>query len=109
MTASNPRMSSVSRCNPCTAGSQLLPQESAFLELFERLAELVLGVHHDRTVPGDRLLQRLARTEQKSDPILTGLDDDFVAAVEKDQRPVVRFGRRRGLEPLHPFGRDRKP
>ena len=39
-----------------------------------------LRVHHDRPVPGDRLLDRLARDQQEADALVAGLHDDFVAA-----------------------------
>ena len=35
--------------------------ERAVLEVGVRLADLVLGVHHERAVAGDRLAQRLDR------------------------------------------------
>src|SRR5438552_6265739 len=34
-------------------------QECAFLQLLEGLAELFLRIHHDRAIPGHRLLERL--------------------------------------------------
>src|SRR5262245_25272723 len=41
--------------------------EGPVLVLLERGPELVLGVHHDGTVPCDRLLERLTRDEEETD------------------------------------------
>ena len=38
----------------------LVLQKRPVLNLGEGLPQLFLGVHHDRPVPGDRLLERLA-------------------------------------------------
>jgi hypothetical protein len=40
--------------------------EGARLQFVDGLSKLFLRVHHDRAVPGDRLLDRLARREQKA-------------------------------------------
>src|SRR5262249_7308130 len=45
--------------------------------------------HHDRAVPRDRLLDRLAGDQQKADALLAGLDGDLVAAVEQHKRAVA--------------------
>src|SRR5664280_997344 len=83
-----------------TARQRLL-EERPLLQLVERLAELLLRVHHDRAVPRHRLLQRLARHQQEPDPLLAGLHRDLVAAVEQHQRAVLRLRRRRGVRPPH--------
>src|SRR5262249_9768309 len=44
-----------------------LLDERAVVQLGEGLPQLGLGIHHDRTVPGDRLLDRLARDQEKAD------------------------------------------
>ena len=49
-----------------------------------------LGVHHDRTVPGHRLLDRLSRDEQEADPLVARLHHDLVAAIEQHQRSIAR-------------------
>ena len=54
----------------------------------------VLRVHHDRSIPGDRLLDRLSRDEQEPDALVAGLHDDFVAAVEQHERSVAGLGSR---------------
>ena len=49
-------------------------QERALLHLFEFLSKLLLGVHYNRIIPGDRLVQRLARDQKKrmpSSPVCT--------------------------------------
>src|SRR5258708_33058247 len=48
-------------------------QECPLLKLLKRLLKLFLRVHHDRTVPSHRLLQRLPRDQEKPDPVLPGL------------------------------------
>src|SRR5215475_488001 len=53
--------------------------EGAVVELGHRLLQLRLGVHHDRPIPGDRLLDGLARDEDKPDAVVAGLDRDLVA------------------------------
>jgi len=63
------------------------------------LAELLLRVHHDAAVPGDGFFEWLAGDEQEADAVVTGLHRDFVAAVEEHERPGVRAGRRRGVQP----------
>src|SRR4029077_20409307 len=89
---------------------QLLPspflfQESSYLEFGECLLELLLRVHHDRSVPCDGLLKRLSRNQQEADSIISGLNRDFVALIEKDERAVIRRYGRRGVRPLHRFCR----
>ncbi len=44
-----------------------------FFKLLERLAQLLLRVHDDGPVPGDRLLQRLAGDQQEADAVVAGL------------------------------------
>ena len=56
--------------------------EGAVLQLAPGLAELLLGVHDDGAVPGDRLLDGFAGDEQEADAFWSGVDDDFVAAIE---------------------------
>jgi hypothetical protein len=41
--------------------------------------QLFAGVHHDRPVPGHRLLERLARHQQEADALFAGLHGDLVA------------------------------
>ena len=53
--------------------------EGAVAEFGDRLPKFVLRVHHDRPVPGDRLGDRLARDEQETDALVTGLHRHLVA------------------------------
>src|SRR5262245_54289485 len=71
-----------------TTGSPVL-DERAVAQLQGGLLQLGLGVHHDRPVPGDRLLDRLAGDEQEADTFLAGLHRHLVAAVEHDERAVA--------------------
>src|SRR5918911_5058924 len=57
-------------------------------ELLEGDAQLVLGVHHDGTVPGDGLAERLARDAQQPHALRLGRDGDLVA-VTKDHQVTV--------------------
>jgi len=57
-------------------------EERPFLQLLIGLLQLFLRVHDNGAVPGDWLLERLARDEQEADPFVAGLHHDFVAAVE---------------------------
>src|SRR5438309_1696568 len=77
-----------------------LPLEKGpFLELLERLPELLLGIHHDRSIPGHRLLERLAGHQKEAYPFVTRLHADLIAAVEEDKRAVVCLRWRRRVEP----------
>ena len=50
-------------------------------------------------VPGDGFFEWLAGDEQEADAVVTGLHRDFVTAVEEHERPGVRGGRQRGVQP----------
>src|SRR3989442_5685803 len=60
--------------------------ESVILKFGNRLPELLLRVHHDRAVPSDGLLDRLARHQQESNPLIPCLHHDLVSAVDEYQR-----------------------
>jgi fluoroacetyl-CoA thioesterase len=64
--------------------------ERSVAQLGDRLLEFGLRVHHDRPVPRDRLLDRLAGDQQESDAVLASLDGDLVAAIEQHQGAVAR-------------------
>src|SRR5215510_16525097 len=63
--------------------------ERAVAQLGDRLLELGLRVHHDRAVPGDGFLDRLAGDEQEAHAFVAGLHGNLVATVEHDERPVA--------------------
>src|SRR5205807_67085 len=68
--------------SPCISlTGRVRAQESPFVELRERVPELLLRVHDDGTVPGHRLPERLAGDEQESDAVPARLDLHLVAAV----------------------------
>src|SRR5262245_60188625 len=73
------------------APKDLRLDERAAAELVVGLLQLFLRVHDDRPIPGDGLLERLARHEQETHPFIARLNDDFVAPIEKDQRTVLRI------------------
>src|SRR5207253_9433579 len=63
--------------------------ESVILKFGNRLPELFLRVHHDRAVPSDGLLDRPARHQQESNPLVPFLHHDPVSAVEEYQRMIA--------------------
>src|SRR2546427_7118786 len=63
--------------------------ESIILKFGNRLPELLLRVHHDRAVPSNGLLDRLARHQQESNPLVPCLHHDLVSAVEEYQRMIA--------------------
>src|ERR1022692_2997082 len=83
-------------------------QKRSLLQFRECPLQLLLSVHHDRSVPGHRLLERLSGDQKKSDPIIPSLYRHLVAAIEKNERAVIRFHRWRGVRPLHRFGWNRE-
>src|SRR4030095_4851414 len=75
--------------------SGALLDERAAVELVECPLKFCSRVHHNRTIPGDRLFDRLAGDEQEPDSFITGLHRDLVTAVEEGQGPgpdAVRRG-----------------
>src|SRR5207244_4923551 len=79
-------------------------KERPVLKFGECLLQLLLRIHHDGTVPGNRLLKRLSRNQQKANSIIPGLNRHFVAAVKQYERAVVRFDRRSRVQPLDSLG-----
>src|SRR5580658_9895619 len=72
------------------ARALLMPDEFARLQFVHRLLQLGLRVHHDRPVPRHRLLERLAADKQEANPLRPGLHHDLVAAIEENERVVLR-------------------
>src|SRR5580700_7268059 len=79
-------------CNPGHPTSGF--QERSAIELFDGLPNLLLRVHHDRTVPRDGFLERLTGNQQETNPLGAGLHGNLVAAVKQNQRAVLCFFRR---------------
>src|SRR5205814_633570 len=63
--------------------------ERAVLELFDRLLDLLAAVHHDRTPPRNRLVERFPRNQEEPRRRVAGFHPDRVAIVEDDQMPVL--------------------
>src|SRR5262249_16538359 len=59
------------------------------LQLRDSLPQLRLRVHHDRPVPGHRLLNRLPGDEQEPNALCTGLHADLISAVKEHQRMIA--------------------
>src|SRR5262245_24582404 len=77
-----------------------LADESPIAQLGDRLLQLGLGVHHDRAIPRNRLLDRLARDQQEPDALVAGLHRDLVPAVEQHERAVAGALADQGLSAL---------
>src|SRR6185295_7798986 len=69
-------------------GSAML-DERAVLKFANGLLNFRIRVHHDRPVPGDRLLDRLARYKQEVNAFIAGLYRYLVAGVEQHERTVA--------------------
>ena len=48
-----------------------------------------LAIHHDWTIPGNGLLQRLAGNEQKAEAQFAGFHGDLIAPVELNERAIA--------------------
>src|SRR2546429_4939298 len=66
--------------HPYRCASAVL-DEGAVAQLADGGLKLGLGVHHDGTIPGDRLLDRLAPYPHGADALLVRPPPDLVAAV----------------------------
>src|ERR1700693_4292019 len=87
------RSYAVERCRCALLGSCFLRpaffQERALLQFRKGLAELLLRVHHDGAVPGNRLFEWFAGDEEEADAFVASLHDYFVAAIKEDQGAIV--------------------
>jgi hypothetical protein len=63
--------------------------ERAVPEFVHRLNQLLLRVHHDRPVPGDRLGDRPAGNQQETDAAFARLHRHLVAGAEDHERAVA--------------------
>src|SRR5262249_48816154 len=70
--------------------------ERAVSKLSHRLLQLLARVHHDRSVPRDRLFYRLSGDKQEANPLVARLDDYLIPRVEQDERAVRRRVRQDG-------------
>ena len=59
--------------------------ERAGVQFRNCLAELLLRIHDDRTVPGHRFFDRLTGDQQESNAVRTGLHADLVSAIKEDE------------------------
>ena len=75
---------------PSACGVSL--DESARPQLGVGLPQLLFGVHHNWAAPRDRLLNRFARDEQKTDPVVARLHHYLIAPIEQHQKPVRDVG-----------------
>ena len=63
-----------------------------------------LGVHYNWAVPRYWFLKWFAGDQQEADAVGACLHDDFVAAIEENERAVAGFFRRLDVEPAYRFG-----
>src|SRR2546429_7911896 len=75
------------RTKPLRCRSML--DERAVLELFDRLLDLPAAVHHDRTPPRNRLVERLSPHPEETRPRVAGLPPDRIAIPEDDEVTVL--------------------
>src|SRR5207253_8420135 len=75
------------RTKPLRRRSML--DERAVLELFDRLLDLPAAVHHNRTPPRNRLVERLARHQEEPRRRVAGLHPDRIAILEDDEVTVL--------------------
>src|SRR5882762_11538628 len=68
----------------CLFASAVLDKR-AVVQLVNRLAQLLLSVHHNWAVPGHRLLDWLSRHKQEPNTLRSGLYGQFVPAIEQHQ------------------------
>src|SRR5712692_3220350 len=66
-------------------------EKRAVAQLVVGGAQLLFGVHHDRSIPSDGLLDRPPRDEEKPDSCFSGLHRDLIAAVEQHERAIPRL------------------
>ena len=66
--------------------------ERALLQFFEGCLQFFLGVHHDRSIPGNGFVQRLPADQQKAYPILCTADLHFLSAAKEHQRSIFSIG-----------------
>jgi hypothetical protein len=66
---------------------EVLPvlDEVPFCRSGTALSQLLLGVHDDRTEPGQRLLNRFARHQEKANAFFDGFNSNLVAVIEEHE------------------------
>src|SRR5262252_5781615 len=74
-----------------TSTFSLLLDERSLSNLPEGRPQLFLRIHHDRSMPGNRFLERLAGYQQESNARLAGLHRHFVSSVENDEGAILRI------------------
>src|ERR1700733_8708285 len=81
--------------------------ETSTLQLRHCFTQLILRVHHNWTVPGHRLLDRLAGDQQEPDAFVTRAHRDLVPTVEQHQRMGTGIVFRRRFRLFNVFGQHR--
>lgn len=66
--------------------------EISLTVLFEGDAQLIMGVHHDGTLPGNGFTDGFAGYEQKAQSMLLCIGHDLLAIIEEHQHPVTDEG-----------------
>src|SRR2546429_4826365 len=75
------------RTKPLRCRSML--DERAVLELFDRLLDLPAAVHHDRTPPRNRLVERLSPHQEEPPRRVAGLHPDPIAILGDDEGTLL--------------------
>src|ERR1051326_2498960 len=81
--------------------------ESPVLKLGVSLSKLFLGIHHNRSIPGDRFFDRFSRNQQKANTLLPGLHQYFISVIKQNQRTITEFIRNGGRGGSNLLGSDR--
>src|ERR1700693_5752196 len=85
----------------------LMFNELSGLQFGHGLPKLLLRVHNNRSVPCDRLFDRLAPHQQETDTLVSSLDSEFVAAVAPHHRWAGHLMLRRRLGGCRLFSQNR--
>src|SRR5260370_30556292 len=96
--ASLPR-GAATECRPYTL---LFVHKSAVAQIPQRLFDLFSGVHHERPIPSDRLVQRFSGNEQETNMAIVRGNLNIITVAEHNQ-PCMR-DRPIRLERGLPFG-----
>src|SRR5437660_3984366 len=71
--------------------------EIAGVQFGDGLAQLLLRIHYYGAVPGNRLLDRLAGDEEKTDSFAAGLHHDLISTIEEHERMIADVVDGRGV------------
>ena len=67
----------------------LVSEKCPLLVLPECGAEFLLGIHHNRSLPGDRFMERFSRKKEKSHGLVVCPDCNFFTGSKKNQAAIA--------------------